>query len=109
VSAREAVPPAARHTPGPWTAVNDTLVRGPHGEAIASTVGFAFPSCAYHMANANLIASAPDLKDVCIALIESAEWWRDNDDLLPMFAINRFMENAKLARAALAKAEGGGK
>jgi hypothetical protein len=58
------------------------------------------------MANANLIASAPDLKDVCAALIESAEWWRDNDDLLPKFAINRFMDNAKLARAALAKAEG---
>ena len=58
-------------TPGPWHAVNDTLVRGPHGEPVASTVGFAYPQDTNHAANAIAIAGLPGLLEAARAALRA--------------------------------------
>jgi hypothetical protein len=94
---------ASGHTPGPWVAVNDCTVRGSHGEPIASTLGFAFPSCAYHKENAQLIAAAPDLLAACKVLADHAS------EVYPHFESERGQADIAAARIAIAKAERGGK
>ena len=55
-------------TPGPWSALNDTLVRGPRGESVAVTLW------TNHVANARLIAHArEDLPRLLIRLEEMRE------------------------------------
>ena len=55
--------PAGR-TKGPWIAVNPTLIRGPHGEAIAATrCRDIFPYDVNHEANAAFIVEACNAHD----------------------------------------------
>ena len=86
----------AQHTPGPWIAVNETLVRGPHGEAICATKWTAYPSDPNFASNARLIAAAPEL----LAALED------------LFALAETDESGRIygatldkARAAIAKAK----
>lgn len=62
-----------KYTPGPWYAVNGTLIRGPHGEAVASTAGFAFPPDFNHAANAALIVRAVNHHEELIRAVELLE------------------------------------
>lgn len=96
---------AARFTPGPWFKVNDTLVRGSHGEPVASTKGFAYPEAIEHAANAHLIAAAP-------ALYAALEAWLECTDPKTANVIGGrvadYRKAHEMARSALATARGEG-
>jgi len=69
------------HTKGPWKAVNDTLVRGPHGEAIAATKWTGqYPVCTEHEANTRLIAAAPELLEALEGLLYFVDDTDEADD-----------------------------
>lgn len=53
-------------TSGPWVKVNDCTVRGPNGQPVASTKGFAYPVCSDYEANARLIAAAPETYELLL-------------------------------------------
>jgi hypothetical protein len=86
------------HTPGPWTLHLDSIPYVNCGEA-----GPAFGpvvmagSVDEMMANARLIAAAPDLLEACKAMMQ---WVEQRPQTHPY-------DGWELARAAIAKAEGG--
>ena len=98
-----------KHTPGPWT-VRDhggyIEVETPDEPPVAhfGDLSINGPDHNWALANARLIAAAPDMAAALAAIISRAEWngHRSGWDLrcdLPAGTIN-------LARAAIAKAEG---
>jgi hypothetical protein len=109
VSAREAVPPAARHTPGPWHVNAIDSKRGRITGDETSTGwdrmhvngGNATIARVYKPVDARLIAHAPDLLAACkasvCALTQNATFPADIDAALIWL------------RAAILKAEGGDK
>lgn len=105
----------AKHTPKPWTArlVRDTTstddpepdrwcIDGPNGEAVvgyATDRDFGFPEAGItNEADGVLIAAAPDLLDVCRAVVTA---YRSNHFL--GYTEKHLLDGAK---AAIAKAEG---
>ena len=70
------------HTPGPWTAVNDSLIRGPHGEAVAASKwSNQMPQDVNHAANARLIAAAPDGLELAYKVRDSVSCGRCRKDI----------------------------
>ena len=87
----------AKFTPGPWTVNGNTPeVMGPTGPPVVSWTGFddSFRDRREHLANARLIASAPELLEACRLLIKTQAEDR--------FAIPRFI--LEKTNAAIAKA-----
>lgn len=70
-------------TPGPWVAVNETLVRGPHGESVATTKWSNYPHDVNYAANARLIAAAPELLEACKTMVEAMTHMQEHDELPP--------------------------
>jgi hypothetical protein len=106
----------SKHTPGPWTyaaKVKEFLldfpsngpvsarVNGPHKGQVAASTGRGQEECE---ANARLIAAAPELLAMCEAMlpyVEAGSPWDVSDD-------RTLAQIQKAARAAIAKATGGG-
>jgi hypothetical protein len=89
----------AKHTPGPWEfrlEAYRTVIfhKAEVGEKALAVGAGHYPS---NIANARLIAAAPDLLEACEALTHWDECW-------PSAALG---EALRKARAALAKAKGG--
>jgi hypothetical protein len=119
MSAREAVPPEARHTPGPWTATDldaphdfdrSIMARTPiHGNPVAVARvyggGILAKANSASVSNALLIAAAPDLLAACkafVALRKCIGWNEGECDLFMGPAWHK-------ATDAILKAEGGSK
>jgi hypothetical protein len=104
VSAREAVPPAADHTPGPWRAIDHETepcrVYDADGNMVADVFCTDMPG---GTENARLIAAAPDLLAACKVLVNEVLYLKD-DGTLPSGVENHPAMFA--ARAAILKAEG---
>lgn len=90
------------HTPGPWIANHPgdlveviTAAEGDH-RPVCHWTGFddCFRSYEEHVANATLIAAAPDLFDVCEAVLA---FWKD-ENAVPTYV--------QMARMAFLKAKG---
>jgi len=99
-----------KHTPGPWSATNDT-VKGPSGNIVAECMGYSVKATAPEQraqggreANAHLIAAAPELLEACRNLSQYvAKGIADGafkDCVLPKGAEKRLNQ----AQAAIAKA-----
>ena len=88
-----------KHTDGPWHYAPGELVYGPLGETVASC-RFVTNFKDTNVANMRLIAAAPDLLSVALALVEFA----DGNNRINL--TGKLAEAVGLARAALAKAEG---
>ena len=94
-----------KHTPGPWTFTQSTFephwcdVRGTDHEELATVWNKADTHGKVALANARMIAAAPELLEACNAALvrgcANLGQLADHDDTI------------KLLRAALAKAEGG--
>ena len=101
-----------KHTPGPWTIVGDTdaaeaYVCGLDGCEVAQLVDTVHPP-AERLANARLIAAAPDLLAACGNVNE--EWHLAHDALKrgDTETVFKFLNSWQDAtRAAIARAEGG--
>lgn len=91
-----------KHTQGPWTVSNGLpTVWANNGERqIADCDKGPLRSTGEDLANAQLIAAAPDLLSVAKALMEFA----DGNNRLNL--TGKLAESVGLARAAIAKAEG---
>lgn len=90
----------SKHTPGPWQAVG-TYVCGPDNQSLCQTDPFGDRVVA--LANARLIAAAPDFYSAAKTFLEYREALDDGDDVAAMhfYAIAK-----KQLEAAIAKAEG---
>lgn len=100
----------AGHTPGPWSASNGALIR-----VVKSDRGRPTVICGVHkqgrfggktdggcpVANARLIAAAPDLYEACKAFMRAQSAPRDNDTEIALWD-----EAIVAIEAAIAKAEG---
>ena len=91
-----------KHTPGPWTVYFEFNVKDDHGRGIAACGGHGSnrnPEQAHNenVANAKLIAAAPDLLEALKNLLENEKL----DDWEPSL-----IESRIAARAAINKAEG---
>jgi len=87
------------HTPGPWTVepCQDTFEVGildKDGDLVAVTYN---QKC---VANARLMAAAPDLLDACKAILD------DLNGIMPPELVQRFGSSRILLRNAVTKAEG---
>lgn len=113
-----------KHTPGPWSCERDpchfdtlsTVVGGDNSarkgisrQMIVDVGGWA--EWREQEANARLIAAAPELLAACKAV---ADWWHEHeydtvlgDDGIEISVYDSEPKMVKLARAAIAKAEGG--
>jgi hypothetical protein len=101
----------AKHSPGPWQAELDDSyrIRAPHGGAVA-TLGFlrgAFGSKGRirheeGIANARLIAAAPELLEACE---KALEWVWDADLTVPS-CVMPDESMIRMLNAAIAKAKG---
>jgi hypothetical protein len=104
VSAREAVPPAARHTPGPWqVGFGATDFRWPQVESVDGIVARTYGS--RDEEDARLISAAPDLLAACkafVALRKCIGWNEGECDLFMGPAWHKETD-------AILKAEGGSK
>lgn len=100
-----------KHTPGPWTLskTDDYVI-----EAVKA--GSPYEVCTYmvdsdneaeDLANARLIAAAPDLLDVVQLIIK--EWEKPTEGVQVGELIARLSQYSVEARAAIAKATGGTK
>lgn len=104
------MPNPATHTPGPWEVIETDhicYVKAAgiwHPNEFLATVHQGFDFMLPVAANADLIASAPDLLAACRLMLEA----RDSDDGGPMNPVIQIMvdESIKSMRAAIAKAEG---
>ena len=102
---------AATHTPGPWSALPGhscigfiDIISRLDGVVAQVTQSDNSPS-ETDIANAHLIAAAPDLLEACVAMIE----WdaREEDHAVDFHARMMLCKAAfQKARAAIAKAEG---
>lgn len=97
-----------KHTPGPWHAntpteeqyADGTSIReSKHGDIVAIVDKPREGSC---IANARLIAAAPDLLAACKVGLEALKDWSDNEGWYDKFDTD---ERVILLRAAIAKAE----
>ena len=112
-----------KHTPGPWRSLGPTIVNGPIGivkdtyigtiectfdvaTAHRASKGTAFGGLDESEANAHLIAAAPDLLDVVQLIIK--EWEKPTEGVQVGELIARLSQYSVEARAAIAKATGGG-
>ena len=88
-----------QHTPGPWRMgkrAYDRAIYGQQGAEVASMLDL-FHTPAESLANARLIAAAPDLLEAL----------RDITDLAERYGVGEHCDgNILAARAAIAKAEG---
>lgn len=97
------MPETEKHTPGPWTYEKATAshetwhVRSKKQGCIVALQGRTA------QANAMLIAAAPDSLEAAKKLIEYEDLLEAEDDVSAMLA---YAEAVKLARKAIAKAEG---
>jgi hypothetical protein len=93
-------------TPGPWTAVNDSLVRGPHGEAVAATAWTGqYPIDPNRAANAQVIAAAPEMAEALRLALERLEHPVVHDAFrADSVQYDRLDATIVIARAALRKA-----
>ena len=82
----------SKHTPGPWEADGEGYIFGPGTSMIAETRGWGDDSI-NEVANARLIAAAPDLLEACKLALNA-------------FEKNHCIDWNDLSRA-IAKAEGG--
>ena len=81
----------AQHTPGPWTENTHWEIYAENGKHLA-IVSWQFPDVKEGIANANLIAAAPDLLEVAETMVTYER------SLPPKFV--------DMAREAIAKAKG---
>lgn len=90
-----------KHTPGPWhVGINPgPMVYDEHGEQIADCRAVGYDNGG-NMANAALIAAAPDLLEAC----KTAENWLGEYETGPDSGLHGLLEQL---RAAIAKASGG--
>jgi hypothetical protein len=87
-----------QHTQTPWVNVNGTLIRGPHGEAVAATKWSTYPSAIEYEANARFIVTAVNCHDELLATLKDVwEFWAGGD--APKELEDKIV-------AAIAKAEG---
>ena len=93
----------SEHTPGPWASVP---CQADHGattviQGVASNILARVPAGPRAVANAQLIAAAPELLAACERVLLSIEWG---------YTVDRMTEEeqASTLRAALAKARGEG-
>jgi hypothetical protein len=89
-----------KHTPGPW---DDTGHDGKDTQIVSSQWGEVARvvyngDCAQRTANARLIAAAPELLEALAFYADSANWFGAPAPV--------YLDSGKLARAAIAKAEG---
>jgi hypothetical protein len=93
----------SEHTKGPWKvcgAKQESLsIRADHHGVICDIPGYGVGA---RMANADLIAAAPDLLEACRALIDYDEMSEGDDGALIM----HYADMLRLARTAIAKARG---
>ena len=105
----------SKHTPGPWTIADDNGTdigiiarkRGRGGQMVAMvTVDEDVPQDDdERLANARLIAAAPDLLAACKAFAAARKAWRECDDMSSIEYLDTL--DAIDFDAAIAKAEGG--
>ena len=102
----------SKHTPGPWT-VNpagytehhrDSVIVDDAGDRIAVVRGKDVVD-SIHIANAHLISAAPDLLEACKTLADYFSGHNPQD--IPSECGSGVRDALVLARAAIAKAEGG--
>ena len=108
-----------KHTPGPWT--YGDWITGKHGDSGNSgwvevwnieadgSEGLPFIACKHHdqVANARLIAAAPELLEASIKVLE---WFEAEDDHSKADFYQRMQmcrDAEEMIRAAIAKATGG--
>ena len=99
----------AKHTPGPWALNGYQVERGEGIARVIATVAprrqigtdYAAPDAATAMANARLIAAAPDLLDMCERLLGFAHHYTHK---IALEAGEGMLANAK---ALIAQAKGG--
>ena len=89
--------PPSEHTPGPWRAGGNHVFAGTSWGWIASTDS-PYVSALEPTANARLIAAAPDMLAVCVAV--------DELSASPHAMTGPLWEIVDAARAAIAKAKG---
>lgn len=85
------------HTPGPWNVVKHSqwyAVGLPEGRHICRT--YQQSTTAQELANAHIIAAAPDLLAACRAVVSAGEW------PAPQLILQMY----QMAKDAIAKAEG---
>ena len=105
----------AKHTQGPWQVLHDASVVGPdevqedgsiHVQSIARMA-----LCQELMANARLIAAAPELLEALEALVKRVEYYsaipEDQRPTIEQWEYTEGSSEMSAARAALAKAKGG--
>lgn len=92
----------SKHTPGPWKVEpeDDRFVVGADNQSIYGALARRFDDEA--MANAHLIAAAPELLEACKVLLAHAEWIGTPRG----YRLKDFDDVFKPAYAAIAKAEG---
>ena len=97
---------SAKHTTGPWVIHPDDDLHPEYLGHVMTRDGCAAADCILEwssieeceqIANARLIAAAPDLLSICQELEESADYWSEYD--VPIGIVHRL-------RAAIAKATG---
>ena len=86
-----------QHTPGPWLA-GQTITAADPDRAPGSYERITIASRVNNMANARLIAAAPELLAALIGLLEQADLGEVDAETAPL---------VEAARAAIAKATGG--
>lgn len=94
----------SQRTPGDWQVVNEGSAVFGGEQMVASVFGDAeFMTGPVALANARLIAAAPDLLAVCrVVLADCDDTFHDPDDMSPAWK-----QIASDCRAAIDKAEGG--
>ena len=106
----EKVTPAAAHTPGPWKVFNDNefgdvlYVRLPGSKFCNNEIAVLYdPANTSRIANARLIAAAPDLLEAAELALSTAEAWI-HDQLDGTSSLEAEIEKLEPVRAAIAKA-----
>lgn len=76
-AARALLEPMTGYTPGPWMPSDVTIHTKPHESAVAVCVSGGTRSRSEARSNANLIAAAPDLKDMLTAALAEIDRLRE--------------------------------
>ena len=97
--------PKPTHTPGPWTAIGESLVQGPFEGGNAEKLGLMICELPAYRSkgDAQLIAASPELLDTLNKFREYEEAMARCDDVSGMLI---YAEFSKMAHAAIAKATG---
>ena len=104
---------AAKHTPGPWKVISEQTSREvevfeiaeiSHYRVIRDARGDGFDAQGHDLADARLIAAAPELLEALLELLAAGENSVTADD--DVAAMLRFGDAVSAARAAIAKATG---